>query len=112
VNGYWAFIQAAHGAVRSGGYWREIFDNYTDGGKKNCNRGYIKVARALAGVVCHVWKTGEPYQKQPPTRPGSGKPKHRGRRGRGGTRSGTGQPYQPMVDAASPPPQAGSRKRD
>ena len=108
----WAFIQAAHGAVRSGGYWREIFDNYTDGGKKNCNRGYIKVARALAGVVCHVWKTGEPYQKQPPTRPGSGKPKHRGRRGRGGTRSGTGQPYQPMVDAASPPPQAGSRKRD
>lgn len=28
----WAFIEAAHGAVRSGGIWREMFDRATNGG--------------------------------------------------------------------------------
>lgn len=112
----WAFIEAAHGAVRKGGYWREVFNSYTEGGKKNRNRGYIKVAGLLVGVVRGVWLSGEPYQEQAPSRPGGVKRRRRGRRGRGGTRSGTGQPYRPMVDAASPSSraagQAGSQKRD
>ena len=90
----WAFIEAAHGAVRSGGKWRAIFDRYTDGGKKNRGRGYIKVARELVRVVYVVWSKNMPYIETPPRRPGSVK----GRRRRE-TRSGTGQPYQPMVVA-------------
>jgi len=43
----WAFIEAAHGAVRSGGRWRAMFDRLTDGGTRDRNRGYIKVAREL-----------------------------------------------------------------
>jgi transposase len=30
----WAFIEAAHGAVRHGGRWRAMFDRVTNGGKK------------------------------------------------------------------------------
>jgi transposase len=97
----WAFIEAAHGAVRKGGNWRAMFDRYTEGGKKDRNRGYIKVARELVKVVYAVWKSGLPYQDRPPVRPGS-----RSRRARsflasrgGISRSGTGQPCQPMVVA-------------
>jgi transposase len=90
----WAFIEAAHGAVRSGGKWRAIFDRYTDGGKKNRGRGYIKVARELVKVVYMVWSKNMPYTENPPRRPGSIK----GRR-RQETRSGTGQPCHPMVVA-------------
>lgn len=68
----WAFIEAAHGAVRHGGKWRTIFDGYTNNGKQNRNRGYIKVARELAKVVYVIWKKKVSYQEQPPARPGSG----------------------------------------
>ena len=78
----WAFVEAAHGAVRHGGKWREIFDGYTNNGKQNRNRGYIKVARELVKVVYVILKKDVPYQEQPPARPGSGS---------GRTRSGTGQ---------------------
>lgn len=81
----WAFIEAAHGAVRKGGRWRAMFDRVTDGGKKNRNRGYIKVARELVKVVYAVWKNGTMYTETPAPRPGS-------RKRRRGPRSGTGQP--------------------
>jgi transposase len=83
----WAFIEAAHGAVRTGGRWRAMFDRYTAGGKKNRNRGYIKVARELVKMVYVVWKQDRPYFPSPPPRPG-----HRVGRGRRGkrSRSGTG----------------------
>ena len=86
----WAFIEAAHGAVRSGGRWRAMFDRVTNGGKKNRNRGYIKVARQLVKVVYAVWSKGVDYQDKPPVRPGCKKRK---------SRSGTGQLYHPMVHA-------------
>jgi transposase len=88
----WAFIEAAHGAVKKGGKWRAMFDRYTQGGKKNRNRGYIKVARELVKVVYAVWKNQEPYTLTPAPRPGS-------RRRSRSTRSGTGQPSRPMVAA-------------
>jgi len=78
----WAFIEAAHGAVRHGGKWRAIFDRYTNNGKQNRNRGYIKVARELAKVVYVIWKKKVSYQEQPPARPGNRS---------GCTRSRTGQ---------------------
>jgi transposase len=86
----WAFIEAAHGAVRSGGRWRAMFDRVTNGGKKNRNRGYIKVARQLVKVVYAVWSKGVDYQDKPPVRPGCKKRK---------SRSGTGRLYHPMVHA-------------
>jgi len=96
----WAFIEAAHGAVRSGGKWRKIFDRYTDGGKKNRNRGYIKVARELVKVVYVVWSKGVDYTDNPPARPkASGRNKVK--RFFGSTRSGTGQPCPAMAAAQS-----------
>jgi transposase len=90
----WTFIEAAHGAVRSGGKWRAMFDRVTDNGRKDRNRGYIKVARELVKVVYVVWKKQVPYTDTPPARPGQ--PQSQNRRN---SRSGTGQPYRPMVQA-------------
>ena len=66
----WAFIEAAHGAVRKGGKWRAMFDRVTDGGKKDRNRGYIKVARKLVQVVYVVWSRNVAYSENPPPRGG------------------------------------------
>jgi len=88
----WAFIEAAHGAVRRGGRWRAMFDRYTDGGKRNRNRGYIKVARALVKVVYVIWRRGVDYRDSPPPRP-SGKQRLQSWL----SRPGTGQPCRPMA---------------
>jgi transposase len=85
----WAFIEAAHGAVRSGGPWREMFDRLTDGGKRNRGRGYIAVARALVNVVYAVWRDRRMYQARRPTRQPSGS-----------ARPGTGRLNRPMVTAS------------
>jgi transposase len=96
----WAFIEAAHGAVRSGGKWRKIFDRYTQGGKKDRNRGYIKVARELVKVVDVVWRKGVVYTDTPPARPKSSR-RSRANEFFGSTRSGTGQPSLTMTVAPS-----------
>jgi transposase len=88
----WAFIEAAHGAVRRGGRWRAMFDRYTDGGKRNRNRGYIKVARALVRLVYVVWQKGVEYSDSPPPRRS---PKQRMQSWM--SRPGTGQPCRPMA---------------
>ena len=54
----WTFLEAARAAVRHGGRCRALFDQVTQGGKKNRNRGYIKVARELVKVVTAVWRRG------------------------------------------------------
>ena len=86
----WAFIEAAHGAVRSGGRWRAMFDRVTDGGIRDRNRGYIKVARELVKVVHAVWRKDMDYSEEYAVSAG---------RRRGKTRSGTGQLCHPMVHA-------------
>ena len=115
----WAFIEAAHGAVRHGGRFRAMFDRVTKGGTKDRNRGYIRVARELVKVVTAVWKNGTTYQETPPGRPGSGasvqaprscdacsqatvppSPRKQMEKFFGNTRSGTGQLSRPMVPAA------------
>ena len=87
----WAFIEAAHGAVhRGGGRFRAIFDERTNGGKRDRNRGYIAVAHALCRVTYILWTKEVVYTDNPPSRPGQ--------RSRSQTsRSGTGQPDRPMV---------------
>jgi len=88
----WAFIEAAHAAVRSGGRWRAMFDRVTQGGRKDRNRGYIKVARELVKVVYVVWVKEVAYAPIPPARPGR-------RKNQKQSRSGTGQLCHPMVHA-------------
>ena len=78
--------------MRSGGKWRAMFDRVTNGGKKDRNRGYIKVARELVKVVYAVWAKGTEYQEIAPVRPGR-------KRNRKKSRSETGQLCHPMVHA-------------
>jgi len=100
----WAWIEAAHGAVRRGGRFREIFDRYTDGGKRNRNRGYIVVAHELCRTAYAISKKETEYRDDLPERPGSSKKRagsrQRDRRRRGTSqksRPGTGQPDDAMV---------------
>jgi transposase len=97
----WAFLEAAHGAVKTGGKWRRIFDAATQGGTTNRGRGYIKVARELVKIVYVVWRKGVEYTDTPPARPGSqagGLPKDRMKNFLSSkSRSGTGQPFHPMA---------------
>ena len=94
----WAWIEAAHGAVRRGGRFRKVFDRYTDGGKRNRNRGYILVGHELCRTAYAISKKETEYQDDPPERPGSSKKKtvsaQRGRsrsRTSQNSRPGTGQ---------------------
>jgi hypothetical protein len=74
--------------------WRAMFDHYTDGGRTNRNRGYIKVARELVKVIFVVWSKNVNYTDTPPSRPGRSKITRKKK-----TRSGTGQFHRPMVVA-------------
>lgn len=86
----WAWIEAAHGAVRQGGRFRAIFDRRSDGGKRDRGRAYIAVAHELCRIAYSLWKNDVDYSDCPPIRPGS----------RSDTsRPGTGQPDHPMVPA-------------
>jgi transposase len=94
----WAWIEAAHGAVRRGGRFRKVFDRYTDGGKRNRNRGYILVGHELCRTAYAISKKETEYRDDPPPRPGSSKkgaasrPRDRRRSTRSqNSRSGTGQ---------------------
>ena len=97
----WAWIEAAHGAVRSGGRFREIFDRRTHGGTRDRNRGYIAVGHELCRTAYALWKKEIDYTDTPPPRPGRGKRRRGYRRAAKGipgrSRPGTGQPEHPMV---------------
>jgi transposase len=100
----WAWIEAAHGAVRRGGRFREVFDRYTDGGQRNRNRGYILVGHELCRTAYAISKKETEYRDDPPERPGSSKKRaasRRRNRRRSATsknsRPGTGQPEPAMV---------------
>ncbi len=107
----WAWIEAAHGAVRQGGRFRAIFDRRTNRGTRDCNRGYIAVGHELCRIAYLLWKKEIDYTDPPPPRPGRGKRRRGLRRtlddtwcqGRakkvppGRSRPGTGQPDRPMV---------------
>jgi len=100
----WAWIEAAHGAVRRSGRFREVFDRYTDGGKRNRNRGYILVGHELCRTAYAISKKETEYRDDPPARPGSSKKgaasRQRDQRRRAksqNSRPGTGQPEPAMV---------------
>jgi len=105
----WAFIEAAHGAVRKGGKSRQIFDRRTNGGKRDKNRGYIAVAHELCRLSYVCWQKQVDYTADPPLRPGSRR--RGGRKARGAaigsasakrrSRPELGQPEDAMVVAAT-----------
>jgi hypothetical protein len=86
----WAWIEAAHGAVRAGGRFRAMFDRVTEGGKRNRNRGYIVVAHELCRLGYVLWKKDMDYTDARPARPGE-------RGNEEDSRPGMGQPVGPMV---------------
>jgi transposase len=100
----WAWIEAAHGAVRREGRFRKVFDRYTEGGKRNRNRGYILVGHELCRTAYAISKKGTEYRDDPPERPGSSKksaPSRQGGQNRKtrsqNSRPGTGQPDHGLV---------------
>ncbi len=86
----WAWIEAAHGAVRRGGRFKAIFDRRSDNGKRDRGRAYIAVAHELCRIAYVLWKKEVNYTDCPPPRPGSPSAT---------SRPGTGQPDHPMVPA-------------
>jgi transposase len=90
----WAWIEAAHGAVKSGGRFRAIYDRVTNGGKKNRNQGYIAVAHELCRIGYVLIAKDVDYAEERPGRPGE-------RRNTKDSRPGTGQPVAPMVVAVA-----------
>lgn len=97
----WAWIEAAHGAVRKGGRFREIFDRRTNGEKRDRNRGYIAVGHELCRTAYAMWAKEVDYSETPPPRPGRRKRRLGLRRAKnvtfGTSRPGTGQSEHPMV---------------
>jgi transposase len=87
----WAWIEAAHGAVRKDPNLRAIFNRRTNDGKDDRGRGYITVANHMCRIGYAMWKKGTEYQEVVPTRPGSQEQKDEQ------SRPGTGQPCRPMV---------------
>jgi len=69
----WAWIEAAHGAVHSGGPFRAIYDRITDGGKKNRGRGNVAVAHELCRLGYVLIKKNVDYREDRPERPGQKK---------------------------------------
>lgn len=88
----WAWIEAAHGAVRKDARLRGMFNRHTNNGKENRTRGYIKVANQMCCIGHAMWKKKIDYQEVPPSRPGSQQKMSL-------SRPGTGQPLRPMAEA-------------
>jgi transposase len=70
----WAWIEAAHSAVRRDPRMRERFNRRTDQGTRDRGRGYITVANQLCRIGYSMWKHQRDYVQDAPARPGSGKP--------------------------------------
>jgi transposase len=96
----WAFVEAAHGAVRKDGRFREFWEHYTDGGKRNKGRGYIAVARQLAMIGYSCVRNERDYTPERPARPGSEVARRQDVAVQGtSAHPGTGQPHHPMAAA-------------
>jgi transposase len=85
----WAYIEAAHSAIRRSPKLRAWFTRYTQGDRSRNNRGYIRVARRLCQLSYVLWKKGVAYQEDWPPRPGG--------RSTRATRPVKGQPADAMV---------------
>ena len=87
----WAWIEAAHGAVRKSAHFRRIFDRVTAGGKRDRNRGYIAVAHELCTLAYRLCQRGELYCEELAGRPRPAKPDTNISSGNGRARPGYGR---------------------
>ena len=99
----WAWLEAAHSAIRKDTRFRQIYDARTDGGKRDRMRGLVAVARALCCTAWSMEKNQRNYQQEPPPRPGSGGKSQRNDPGtnKRHSRPVKGQSLVAMVPAAS-----------
>jgi len=67
----WAWIEAAHTAVRRDRRFGEPFARRTENGQRNTGQGYIAAAHELCHVAYVLWSKEQTYQKEPPARSGS-----------------------------------------
>ncbi len=98
----WAWIEAAHGAVRKDQRLAAIFNRRTENGQKDRGRGYITVANAMCKIGHAMWKKQTDYQEAPPRRPGDSRSDSTSDDSRSDksadlSRPGTGQPCHPMA---------------
>ena len=93
----WAFIEAAHGAVRKDPQFRDVYERRTDGGKRDKNRGYIAAARALCHVGYACVSKHRRYTPERPVRPGHTDHDEKERTAAIKPHPGLGQPDHPMV---------------
>lgn len=70
----WAWIEAAHAAVRKDPTLAAIFNRRTNHGKEDRGRGYITVANRMCRIAHAMWRKGTDYQEVAPPRPGSVNP--------------------------------------
>lgn len=88
----WAWIEAAHSAVRKDAHLRELYNRRTENGSKDRNRGYMMVANRLCRIGYSMWKKGTDYQEVWPERSGSKR-----KQSSNTSRPGTHQPSHPMA---------------
>jgi transposase len=98
-----AFIKAAHCAIRKSQRMRDVFNRRTDNGKRDKNQGYIAVARQLCHIGYACQKKGVDYMEQRPLRPGEKLPSPAAAQNRSCPE--LGQPDNPMARPSKRPPQ-------
>lgn len=70
----WALIEAAGASLcsrRTPLRLRRLYDRLTRGGREKKSQAKVAVARELCELVYILWKKGESYREDPPTRPGA-----------------------------------------
>jgi transposase len=99
----YAFIEAAHCAIRKSQRMRDVFNRRTDNGKRDKNQGYIAVARQLCHIGYACQKKGVDYMEQRPLRPGEKLPSPPA--AQDSSCPELGQPDNPMARPSKRPPQ-------
>lgn len=66
----WAFIEAAHGAVRKDERLRDLFNRRTDNGRRDRSKGYVAVAHHLCKITYAMWRHQKDYDPEGPRAPG------------------------------------------
>lgn len=103
----YAFIEAAHCAIRKSQRMRDVFNRRTDNGKRDKNQGYIAVARQLCRIGYACQKKGMDYMEQRPLRPGEKLPSPPA--AQNSSCPELGQPDDPMARPSNrPPPKRGA----
>jgi transposase len=95
----WAWVEAAHSAIRKDPYFRQIYNRHTDNGKRDRMRGVVAVGRALCCTAWSMDRYERNYQLERPPRPGSDRSGKGRRRLRRHSRPVKGQSFSAMVPA-------------